>query len=295
MVTRRIGLVALASALVIATAACGSDSGTEPTATESVSPAPSTPSAPDSPEAPEEGEPSPPEESPDVPEDASPEPTAMRKTTFIANNVTLWNSEESDLGFRVLFESPASQVRVRLRGVPADNQVVSVCPVRGLTQTSPGNTCTYPANTQQVEIRHASRFNGVEVLLLGTAPGGGERLTLGQIRVIFNGPESGQVTTVKTPPILRPPKGRPCKNNSCNPTFQITPTNTGRLRATTTFEGAGRAELAVESGGDTIDSRQSAGDLRVSGRITANGDPLIALRNTGSRTLGIAVTEIAWP
>jgi len=287
MTSRRLVLIVLAL-VITATACSNADTGTEATASASTSPSVESPAAPspstDEPTSPDAESPSP-----------SPEPVGTRKTTFIANNVTLWNSEESDLGFRVLFDSPDASVSVRLRGVPANNQVVSVCPVRGLTKTSPGDTCSYPSNTELIEIRHGSRFNGVEVLLLGTSPNGGERHTLGQIRVIYNGPETGGETTVKTPPILRPRSGKPCRNNACNPTFELIPTNTGRLRATTDFDGSGLAELAIEAGGKTIDSAEGRPNLRVAGRVPTDGNPLIALRNAGSRTLGVAITNITLP
>jgi hypothetical protein len=292
MITRgRIAPVLIAFVLLAASACSRSETD------DNASPSPSlaSPSSASTDAASPAESPSKAPKSPKPSADASPEKVATARTTFTANNVTLWNSEEKDLGFRVIFDSEDPTVSVRLRGVPSDNKVVSVCPIRGLTKVSPGNTCVQPSNTERVDIRHATRFDGVEVLLLGTAPNGGERLNLGQIQVMYNGPATGAETTVKTPPILKPPNGKPCKNNTCNPTFQVSPANTGRLRATTSFLGEGRAQLALESGEATVDSRQGAGDLRVSGRITANGSPLVALRNTGSRTLGVAVTEITWP
>lgn len=246
--------------------------------------------------------PKPPEESPST----SPKPKT-RKVTFHAYNVTLQNSEESDQGLRILVDSPDTTIHVRLKGgVPSSNKVVSVCPVVDMNKLSPGSTCAFPSNGEKVEIPHGSKYLGAEVFLLGLAPDGTNQITIDDIQVGYKA-ASGAVR-VKTPPIAKSAGASACKDNACNPFFEMTPQLTGTLTAVATHEGNGTAQLSILAGDvaahsysatgtpyTTIDFMEGGFQLKVSGKIYSAEEAALALQNTGTKWLGAAVIDITWP
>ena len=238
--------------------------------------------------------------------EASPKPKT-RKVTFHAYNVTLQNSEESDQGLRILVDSPDPNIFVRLKGgVPSSNKVVSVCPIVDMKKLSPGSACVFPSNGEKVEIPHGSEYLGAEVFLLGLAPDGTNQITIDDIQVGYKA-ASGAVR-VKTPPIAKPVGGSACKDNACNPFFEMVPQLTGTLTAVSTHEGNGTAQLSILAGDvaahgysatgtpyTTIDFMEGGFQLKVSGKIYAAEEAALAFQNTGTKWLGAAVIEITWP
>ena len=238
----------------------------------------------------------------------SPSPAPAREVTFHAYNVTLPDSEGgTDLGLRVMIDSPDPKVTVRVHGgIPSPNNTVFVCPVKDLTATFLPSTCVTPTNNQKVSMPHGTKYGGVEVILIGTGPGGASETTANEVEVAY-GASSGSVQ-VKTPPIAKPAGGSACKDNACNPFFEMTPQLSGRLIATATHQGKGTAQLSIIVGDvaahgysatgtpyDSVDFMEGGFQLKVSGKIHASDEAAVALQNTGTKWLGAATIDITWP
>lgn len=248
--------------------------------------------------------PKPPRESPSV----SPSPAPARDVTFHAYNVTLPDSEGgTDSGLRMMIDSSDPKVTVRVHGgIPSPNNTVFICPIKDLKTAFLPSTCVTPSNNQKVTMPHGTKYGGVEVILIGTGPGGASETTANEIEVAY-GASSGSIQ-VKTPPIAKPAGGSACKDNACNPFFELTPQMTGRLIATATHEGKGTAQLSILVGDvaahgysatgtpyDTVDFMDGGFQLKVSGKIRAGDEAALALQNTSTKWLGAATIAITWP
>jgi len=267
-----------------------------PTATTSTS----TPSASESPRRQKPSESPTPSESPAI----------LRKATFHAYNVTLPNSEGgTDSGIRILVDSPDTSLMVRVNGgVPSPNATLFVCPVKDLSSRFVPTTCDTPSNNELVKVPHGTSYAGVEVILIGVGPGGSPDTTVGQIRVQYHG-ASGDVQ-IRTPYLAKPFSASVCKDNGCNPFFEMTPQRTGHFTAVAepTASGSHLAQLNLESGDivahafaatgvpyDVIDSMEGGLTLKVSGRISATQEAALSLRNFSNRTLKPYDISITWP
>ena len=153
---------------------------------------------------------------------------------------------------------------------------------------------------------HGTRYGGIEVILIGVGPGGASYTTTNEIEVEY-GSTSGSVQ-VKTPPIAKPPGASACKDNACNPFFEMTPQLSGRMTAVATHQGSGIAQLSIIVGDiaahgysatgtpyDSVDFMEGGFQLKVSGKIRASDEAALALQNTGPKWLGAATIDITWP
>lgn len=232
----------------------------------------------------------------------------LRSVTLHAYNVSLPNSEGgADQGLRVLVDSPDEHLNVRLHGgIPAGNQTVWVCPVKDLDSAFSPDSCEMPANNQKVQIPHGGGYEGVEVVLVGVGPGGKNETTVEEIEVGYHA-ASGTMQ-VRTPPIAVPPGASACKDNGCNPFFEVTPQQTGRLIATAQLAGIADGQLSIESGDivahsyaatgvpyEQIAAMEGGSKLKASGKIYATEEAALSLRNFGAKILKPATLDISWP
>lgn len=205
--------------------------------------------------------------------------------TLRATDVRLFNSEESDNAFRVLFESAASEVTVVLGGLPSPNRVVFVCPATELERRVPAAGCVTPADGERVKVPHRPDRRGVEVVQVGVAGTGaqGNSTTVGQIAITY--PPSSREVRLRLPPLAPGDAGGA-------PSFTLSPAGPGAYRATATWSGGGNAEMTFTVGSNVSRAEGPPG-AQTTGSVSPPVEGTVRIRNTSPSTLsGFTVTAL---
>lgn len=224
-------------------------------------------------------------------------------------NVKLYNSEESDNGFRVQVDSPASKVTVVLKGgLPSSNHVVNVCAAKNIDTHGAAAKCAAPSDGEAVEVDHGAGLDAIEVIQVGVgnAPAGsGDSVTINEVEISYV--PADRSVKLRLPPIDVPLGASVCKDNGCNPFFELTPFMAGTVSATATWDGADNGQLTLESGDIAAHGYAATGQpynvvATASGGpgISIHGTPpasesAVAFRNTGATPLLAGVLTITWP
>ncbi len=238
----------------------------------------------------------------------SPSGAPASPVVFHAYNVRLPDSEGGiAAGFRLTFDSPAATVSVVLHGgVPTPNATVFVCPIKTLASSFSPSACDTPSSGETVQIAHGATYEGVEVILIGVGPGGKSYTTVQQISVKYAAVDRSM--QIRLPPIAKQIGASACKDNGCNPFFELTPRRAGHFQATAQWPGKGAGYLSMETGQiaehglsmtgtpyHVVDFMEGGGPVKVSGRLDATTEAALALRNNGTKYLNFPVIAVTWP
>lgn len=194
--------------------------------------------------------------------------------TLRVRDLTLFNSEESDNGFRVLFTSPATPVTVTLQGaIPVPNRVIEVCAVTTLDTPSRAS-CSMPSAGQAVRVVLPPGAQGVEINQVGVSASGaaGNRAQLAEVTIAWTGPS--RAVEAQLPPV----------EAGGGPSFAITPP-TGSQRAKATWTRGTSARLTVESASRVVATADGGPGLEIATQTGPPAEALVRLRNTGDAPL----------
>ncbi len=231
----------------------------------------------------------PPSSAPPVPTTAAGPPGVV---TLLVTDLRLINSEESDNAFRVLIESAAPAVAVKVTGVPTPNLVVLVCPVDDLGRRSaPAADCVTPASGETVQVPHRPAYRGVEIVQVGVSSGGpaGNSTAVSEIAIRY--PATSREADFRLPALQEGESGS-------RPLLKMTPAGSGAYSATATFTaaggGPGEAELTLVS--DTANQNTARGPgPSLSGNLIPPAEAGFRIRNRGSTALLGTTLDVLFP
>jgi hypothetical protein len=119
--------------------------------------------------------------------------------------------------------------------------------------------------------------------------------------------EGGRTFSIRFPVIESPPGASVCKDNGCNPYFEVIPTKGGAFSATATWDGGkGKLEMlegrvlakAFSSTGipyRVAATRTGAAPLTIGAQLTAPSEYALALTNESRSHLGSIRIDATWP
>jgi hypothetical protein len=182
----------------------------------------------------------------------------------------------ADQPFRVLVEAPAGDgVLVTLRGLPAPNRSVRVCPPSG-------GACGTPAEGETVPVPEA----GVQVVAVGSGRVPVGDVPVGEVEVRWR-PAGAEARAELRLPGLRPGDAL---------AFALAPPPAGTVRAQATWvppQGTS-ARLTLEAGPRTVATAEGGPPLDVSTRVSPPAETVLRLANTGQVDLPAAVLSLRW-
>jgi hypothetical protein len=189
----------------------------------------------------------------------------------------------------------AAQMRVDVR--PPTLQV-ALCPLERLDDAIRIAACKDVVSGVFEDVA-SPRMRGIAVVLHGAS-------ATADFTLEYD--EDSREVSLRLPSIPRPAGASVCKDNACNPFFELLPTRTGSFRASASWTG-GRATLVLLQGrvlgrsltATGIPYLEAARDdgsspLRISTQLTAPGEYALALRTeAGSRALDSIAIDARWP
>ena len=240
-----------------------------------------------------------------------------------AHNVELFYDCDTceNRGLRVGLQSPDTTARVRVGSwTHADQFAVYACPVADLA--TPGavgrmtTQCTKLAPGTAVEIAHGPGHQGVEGTMAPSnsfrgTPAPPNAIVLDDVTVSYA--TADRTTVLQGPRIPAPAGASACKDNACNPFFELTPFRAGSLDAdahwgadTPVARSAGRLEILV---GEVATHRMSEVGIPYAVPATADGPSPLHVTSTvpstesavaladldGGRPLQGVALHITWP
>lgn len=235
--------------------------------------------------------------------DPTPGPAGPRKppsVEFIAENVRMRPGGAEAV--RIGFESADGAVRVIVQRSEEGGRIAA-CPVERVADPVPDATVCLPDLPNGVRESFSRAGLGGLILIREGGP-----VTVG-VRLEFE--EGSRRIELRLPVIERPAGASACKDNACNPFFELRPVRGGRFTATARWSGAeGRLEMlegrvlarALTSTGlpyRIVGEDQGASPLEVSANLSAPSEYALAFRNPdagpGSADLTAIVIEATWP
>ncbi len=219
--------------------------------------------------------------------------TTPGDVALVITDLRLINSEESDSALRVLVESGAPELAVKVTGVPNPNKVILVCPTNAIQPRTPvpGSACVTPASGETVKVPHGTAYKGVEIVQVGVSGAGaaGNATAISEITIGY--PPASRSVQFRLPPLAQGESGS-------RPSFRMTPVGPGTYQATATFSAAigsqGEAELSVVAGSATQNTARGPGPS-VSGALKPPVEATLRLRNSGSVALTAVTLDAQFP
>jgi hypothetical protein len=217
--------------------------------------------------------------------------------TFHAYNVHLDKGAEPGAAEFQALVANAGDLTVTLKG---SNDHVEVCPLSTLGAKPDTDGCT--SNSDGVSVKIKTHAVDVRVTK-GTAD-------LEEISVAY--PAVSNVVMLRLPNVIPKPGVSACKDEGCNPFFELTPFRAGDLKAIANWDGIATGSLhvvvgdvtghAYSAGGEPYpeaaktsgSSDQGKPNLHVTAHIPAT-QVAVALENDGARPLLTPTLEIIWP
>jgi len=229
------------------------------------------------------------------------DPTPNGKTgstgvQLVGKNIRMLPSEAAAI--RVSFRPKDPSVRVRIARSSSEGRV-SACPMRSIDDPLPPQASCL-----------ADLPNGVRSSL--TTPG------LGAVALVRDGDpisidllvdyeEDGRAFEIRMPTVAVPPGAAACKDNACNPFFELTPVHGGTFTSTATFQ-SGTGKLELLAGRVLARSFSSTGipygiaatqtgpsPLTVTAQLNAPSEYALALSNTGVVDMTVIRIDATWP
>lgn len=220
-----------------------------------------------------------------------------QRVELVARNVQLVDGEANAIRIGFGAADPAAHVRVERSD---DSGRIVACPLPSVDAPLPADRtgCLPDLPNGVRESVTAAGIGGIALIREGTA------LTV-EIRVGYQ--EHDRRTSIRLPVIARPAGASVCKDNGCNPIFELLPPRGGRFTATVRWSsGAGRAEvqegrvLARSFSSTGIPYRiagQAAGTspLTVTATLSSPTEYALAILNAGAVAMTAIAIEASWP
>jgi hypothetical protein len=217
---------------------------------------------------------------------------------LLGENLLLLPGPERAIRFGIEPAGPSASIII---GEPTGGPTVSVCALASVTASLPPlDECVTAAPGVRERIAATTTLGAVAVVSRQTAAS--------TVDVVLEYPERSRAVTISMPLIRRPPGVRDCRDNRCNPFFELAPARGGRFAATARWIGGGRALLQLLSGrvlGRSLSATgvpyavparaDGASPLSISARLSAPGEYALALSQTGPATLEDVVIRASWP
>jgi hypothetical protein len=222
--------------------------------------------------------------------------TAAPAVQLIGQHIQMQAGDENAL--RISFKPKDVSVRVRISRSSVEGRVVA-CPLRTIDDAIPPLDRCIPDLPDGVrETLTTAQLGAIALVREGTA------IT---IDLVLEYEEGGRTFSIRIPAIDRPASASACKDNACNPFFEVKPVRAGRFTATVGWiGGAAHVELlegrvlarAFSSTG--IPYRIAAADdggapLTVTAQLNAPGEYALAITNPSGAALGAIRIDATWP
>ncbi len=199
---------------------------------------------------------------------------------------------------RIAFQPKGISVQIRVERSSMDGRIVA-CPLRTIDEPITDTAACLPDLPDGV--RENLTLDGLGGVALVRE---GRPMTL-KVRLEYE--EAGRRLTLRLPIIARPLGASACKDNGCNPFFEMTPVRTGAMTATASWTGGpGRLEVAegriraraFSSTGipyRIADQESGASPLAISASLSAPSEYALALLNAGDGDLTEIQIDATWP
>ena len=206
--------------------------------------------------------------------------------------------------FKVLVDTADANISVTLKGLPAHNTATKLCPIVDFESGSSIEACVTPQNGVAKNVPHGSMFKGVHVFQTsGTLA----------LDVVIAYHASDRKASMRLPNIAPQPGASVCKDNGCNPFFEMTPRRAGHFDCTATWSGIASGRVDMETGliaekdfsahgndyhtvaAESGDSSTHAANLHITGSLDASTEAAVALRNAGAKLIHSPTVVITWP
>jgi hypothetical protein len=220
------------------------------------------------------------------------------RVVFHAYGISLNAAGEPGSDRMQILVDAAGPLSVTLHGT---NASIRVCRIGALGASPPLSDCATPASASPLQVSSA----GVEV-----------RETSGshyidEVAVTYT-PHT-RVVNVRSENINPKPGQSVCKDNGCNPFYELTPHRPGTVKAVANWDGIATGKLLIEVGGvaehdysargqpyavpaqSQGSSDQGPPNLHVSATRNSSKEVAVALENEGARPLRTPTLEITWP
>ncbi|MGH2793679.1 MAG: hypothetical protein ACRDKG_05185 [Actinomycetota bacterium] len=219
----------------------------------------------------------------------------QQRLELIARNLVMIAGEENAIRIGFGAKDPSAYVRVER---PDGSGRVVACPLRSVDDPLPDQATCLPDAPDGV--RESISLSGIGAIALIRE---GDPITV-EIRVDFE--EGDRKTTVRMPILDRPAGASACKDNACNPVFELLPVRAGAFTAMASWTG-GAARLEVLEGRVLARSFSSTGipyriagqgagssPLSVTARLSGPTEYALALVNTSEDVLRRITIEATW-
>ena len=221
---------------------------------------------------------------------------AQPAVQLIGQHIQMVAGEENAV--RVSFKPKDVSVRVRISRSSAEGRVVA-CPLRTIDDAIPPLTqCIADLPDGVRETLTTAQLGAIALVREGAA------IT---IDLVLEYEQGGRVFSIRIPAIDRPSGAAECKDNACNPFFEVKPVRNGQFTAAIGWVGGvahvelleGRV-LARAFSSTGIPYRiaaknEGAAPLVVSAQLNAPGEYALAITNPGSEALTAIRIDATWP
>ena len=224
---------------------------------------------------------------------AAPPPTVE----LIGRNIRLLTGEANAI--RISFRPKDPSVRVRISRSSTAGRVIA-CPLRRIDDPISSAQGCLPDLPDGVRENLTATGIGAVALVREGAP-----ITINDLRLEYE--EGERALSIRIPVISRPPGASVCKDNACNPFFEVRPVRGGRFTATARWTG-GAARLELLEGRVLARALSSTGipyriaatatgpsSLTIGAQMNEPSEYALAISNLGTGDLtGIAI-DATWP
>jgi len=204
----------------------------------------------------------------------------------------------AEAAVRVSFRPKDASARVRIERSSSAGRVIA-CPLRAIDDPLPAESSCLP--DMPGGVRENLTLAGLGAVALIRE---GDPITI-DLRLDYA--EGGRMFRLRVPVIAVAPGASVCKDNACNPFFEVAPARGGAFTATARWK-IGNARLELLAGRVLGRSFSSTGipyriaatqtgtpPLTVAATMTAPGEYALALSNTGVVDLTAIEIDAAWP
>jgi hypothetical protein len=199
---------------------------------------------------------------------------------------------------RVSFSPKDPSVRVRIERSSNTGRVIA-CPLRSIDDPIPPELSCLPDLPDGV--RENVTMTGLGAIALVRE---GDPIT---IDLLIGYEEGGRTFDIRIPVVPVPPGAATCKDNACNPFFELTPTRSGTFAATASWaSGDGKFELlagrvrarSFSSTGipyGIAATQTGVSPLRIGAQLNSPAEYALALSNAGAVDLVTIQIHAVWP